>query len=84
MSGVLAAGTNTDFVAEETIFWILAVGAVGAALDRAVLHRMAVATVQRFVTRIGAAVADPAVATAPEPARGNFGWLEFSLAPEET
>jgi hypothetical protein len=59
-------------------------GAVGAALDRAVLHRVAMTTVQRFVTRIGTAVADPAIATAPEPARGNFGWLEFSLAPEGT
>jgi hypothetical protein len=59
-------------------------GGVGAALDRAVLHRVAVATVQRFVTRIGTAVADPAVATAPEAAHGKFGWLEFPLAPEET
>jgi hypothetical protein len=59
-------------------------GAVGAALDRAVLHRVAMTTVQRFVTRIGTAIADPAVATAPEPARGKFGWLEFPLASEET
>jgi NADH-quinone oxidoreductase subunit J len=29
---VLAAGTNTDFIAQESIFWILAVAAVGAAL----------------------------------------------------
>jgi len=59
-------------------------GAVGRALDRAVLHRLALATVERFVTRIGTAVADPAVATAPEPVRGKFGWLELPLAPEET
>ena len=40
MSGVLAAGgTNTDFVAEETIFWILAVGAVGAALAMILVRR---------------------------------------------
>jgi len=32
MTRVLAAGTNTDFVAQETLFWILAVASVGAAL----------------------------------------------------
>src|SRR5271157_859274 len=32
MMRVLAAGTNTDFVAQETLFWILAVASVGAAL----------------------------------------------------
>ena len=40
MSGVLAAGgTNTDFVAEETIFWILAVASVGAALAMILVRR---------------------------------------------
>ena len=43
MSHILAAaghgGTNTDFIAEETIFWILAVLAVGAALGMIVLRR---------------------------------------------
>jgi NADH-quinone oxidoreductase subunit J len=43
MSHVLAAaghgGTNTDFVAEETIFWILAVLAVGAALAMILVRR---------------------------------------------
>src|SRR5271165_4783510 len=39
MMHVLAAGTNTDFVAEETIFWILAVGAVGAALAMILVRR---------------------------------------------
>jgi NADH-quinone oxidoreductase subunit J len=40
MKGVLAAaGTNTDFVAEETIFWILAVGSVGAALAMILVRR---------------------------------------------
>jgi len=40
VSGVLAAtGTNTDFVAEETIFWILAVAAVGAALAMILVRR---------------------------------------------
>ncbi|SRR5208337_173963 len=32
MMRVLAAGTSTDFVAQETLFWILAVASVGAAL----------------------------------------------------
>ena len=40
MSGVLAAGgTNTDFVAEQTIFWILAVASVGAALAMILVRR---------------------------------------------
>jgi hypothetical protein len=44
-------------------------GVIGAALDRAVLHRVATATVQGFVDRIGNAIADPPAAsgaTAPE------------------
>src|ERR1700720_3955501 len=32
MTHVLAAGTNTDSIAVETVFWILAVASVGAAL----------------------------------------------------
>ena len=43
MSHVLAAaghgGTNTDFIAEETIFWILAVVSVGAALAMILVRR---------------------------------------------
>ena len=40
MRGLLAAGgTNTDFVAEETIFWILAVASVGAALAMILVRR---------------------------------------------
>jgi NADH-quinone oxidoreductase subunit J len=43
MSQVLAAAghgeTNTDFVAQETIFWILAVAAVGAALAMILVRR---------------------------------------------
>jgi NADH-quinone oxidoreductase subunit J len=40
VSGVLAAGgTNTDFLAEETIFWILAVASVGAALAMILVRR---------------------------------------------
>ena len=40
MSGVLAAGgTNTDFVAEETIYWILFVVSVSAALAMILVRR---------------------------------------------
>jgi NADH-quinone oxidoreductase subunit J len=42
MSHILAAapgGTNTDFIAEETIFWILAVASVGAALAMILVRR---------------------------------------------
>ena len=41
MRHVLAAGTNTDVIARETIFWILAVTSVGAALAM-ILVRQAV------------------------------------------
>ena len=39
MRGVLAAGTNTDSIAVETIFWILAVVSVGAALAMILVRR---------------------------------------------
>ena len=40
MRGILAAGgTNTDFVAQETVFWILAVASVGAALAMNLVRR---------------------------------------------
>jgi hypothetical protein len=57
--------------------------AVGAALDRVVLHRVASATSRSFLDRIGDAVADPAGAAAPEAADGAPGWPGFPLAPEE-
>lgn len=38
------------------------VGAVGAGLNRVILHRIATATVHSFLTRIAAAVASPAAA----------------------
>jgi hypothetical protein len=40
-------------------------GPVGAALDRVVMRRVAVATVRRFVRGVEEAIADPAAATAP-------------------
>jgi NADH-quinone oxidoreductase subunit J len=39
MRHVLAAGTNTDVIARETLFWILAVVSVGAALAMILLRR---------------------------------------------
>ena len=39
MTHVLAAGTNTDSVAVETLFWILAVASVGAALAMILVPR---------------------------------------------
>src|SRR5260370_14137112 len=39
MTHVLAAGTNTDSIAVETVFWILAVASVGAALAMILVRR---------------------------------------------
>jgi NADH-quinone oxidoreductase subunit J len=39
MTHVLAAGTNTDEVARETIFWILAFASIGAALAMILVRR---------------------------------------------
>src|SRR5580704_5508896 len=39
MTHVLAAGTNTDVTARETLFWILAVASVGAALAMILVRR---------------------------------------------
>lgn len=39
MSHVLAAGTNTDVIARETLFWILAILATGAALAMILVRR---------------------------------------------
>jgi NADH-quinone oxidoreductase subunit J len=39
MNHVLAAGTNTDVIARETLFWILAVASVGAALAMILVRR---------------------------------------------
>src|SRR6266566_968990 len=39
MTHVLASGTNTDVIARETIFWILAVASVGAALAMIIVRR---------------------------------------------
>ncbi len=39
MTHLLAAGTNTDVIARETLFWILAVASVGAALAMILVRR---------------------------------------------
>src|SRR6202035_2500953 len=39
MTHVLAAGTNTDVTARETLFWILAIASVGAALAMILVRR---------------------------------------------
>ncbi len=39
MTHALAAGTNTDVIARETLFWILAVASVGAALAMILVRR---------------------------------------------
>lgn len=45
-------------------------GAVGERLDRAILHRVAAATIQSFMARVAAVVAEPATAVAPEAVAG--------------
>src|SRR3984893_150395 len=39
MTHVLASGSNTDVIARETLFWILAVASVGAALAMILVRR---------------------------------------------
>jgi hypothetical protein len=56
-------------------------GAIGAALDRVVLRRVATATIQGFVDRIGNTLADPAAAAAPETADGALDCLGYPLEP---
>jgi hypothetical protein len=61
-------------------------GLVGAALDRVVLHRVAAATIRRFVNRIGEAVADPAeapVAAARAAGSRERGVWRFPVALQE-
>ena len=58
-------------------------GPVGAALDRVVLRRVAVATVRRFVQRVQEAIADPAAATAPVAGIFEHGVRRFPVVAEE-
>ncbi len=65
-------------------------GKVGAALDRVVLRRVAVATIRGFLERVGDAVVNPAEAAVwaeeSEESRafGAFGASAFPSAPETT
>jgi hypothetical protein len=56
-------------------------GAVGAALDRALLRRVAVATVRRFMDRLGEAIADPAAATERAAGSREHGFWRFPVVP---
>jgi hypothetical protein len=58
-------------------------GTVGAALDRVLMRRVAVATVRRFVGRVEEAIADPAAATAPVAGIFERGVRRFPMVPEE-
>jgi hypothetical protein len=58
-------------------------GALGAALDRAGLRLVAVATVRGLVSRVGEAVADPVEARTWEASNGSVRWSRIPLAPGE-
>lgn len=58
-------------------------GPVGAALDRVVLRRVAVATVRRFVRRVEEAIGDPAAAAAPAAGIFEREVRRFPMALEE-
>ena len=58
-------------------------GALGAALDRAGLRLVALATVREFVNRVGEAVAHPAEARTREAGTGAVRWSRIPLAPGE-
>lgn len=53
-------------------------GALGAGLDRAVLYRVATATVRAFLRQVSEAIADPVPAQAPEPTSSPL-WPESLL-----
>jgi hypothetical protein len=55
-------------------------GALGTALDRVILHRVAAATVQGFLGRVGAALTHPASVTGPAWGNGRRG--RSSLPPD--
>lgn len=57
-------------------------GTVGAALDRAVLHRVATATVRAFLGRVADAIAHPAAAAEPGRDGGQAGPLWRPPEPE--
>lgn len=62
-----APGLGSRSVLELAGVYRPPLGLVGQALDRTVLHRVAVATVRRFLARVAAQLADEAVAGQPVP-----------------
>jgi carbon monoxide dehydrogenase subunit G len=55
-------------------------GTLGATLDRAILHRVAAATIQTFINRVADAIAHPASGMG-EPGRGNARTAPSRLPP---
>src|ERR1700686_906697 len=55
MTHVLAAGTNTDVIARETLFWILAIASVGAALAMIMVRRALHCSIMRAVVMLSLA-----------------------------
>ncbi len=55
-------------------------GTLGATLDRAILHRVAAATIQTFISRVADAIAHPASGMG-EPGRGNARTAPSRLPP---
>jgi hypothetical protein len=49
-------------------------GAFGERLDRAILHRVATATIQSFVAQVATAITDPASVPGPDPVVGQPCW----------
>ena len=62
-----APGPGSGSVLELAGVYRPPLGLVGQALDRAVLHRVAVTTVRRFLAQVAAQLADEAVAGQPVP-----------------
>ena len=56
MTHVLAAGTNADVIARETVFWILAVASVGAALAMILVRRAVHCAIMLAVVMLSLAI----------------------------
>ena len=56
MTHVLAAGTNADVIARETMFWILAVASVGAALAMILVRRAVHCAIMLAVVMLSLAI----------------------------
>jgi hypothetical protein len=80
---VLDADIRVLATGEETTLLTLAgayrppLGAVGEALDRAILHRVAAATVRNFLSRVAAGITGQ-----PDPAEAGTGPAPLPWAPE--